>query len=158
LEELAGGASGIGRVAEIIGLPADEIELDAEVPWDRMAPREQYTGSLGFYDSVLGLARRERLTVRQLLRVGTSHRWAIGAPEQIADTIEEWVSQGAADGFNIMTDVNPSGIENFVEHVVPILRERGIYRREYTGATLREHLGLDRPEGRRGSARRHALA
>lgn len=149
LEELAGGASGIGRVSEIMGLAPEEIDLDAEVPWGRMTPRDQYKGSLGFYDSVMGLAKRERLTVRQLLRIGTSHRWAIGAPEQIADTIEQWVAEGAADGFNIMTDVNPSGIENFVEHVVPILRKRGIYRHEYTGTTLREHLGLTLPEEHR---------
>jgi FMN-dependent oxidoreductase (nitrilotriacetate monooxygenase family) len=145
LEELAGGDSGLGRLSEIMQLPPDQIELDEELPWDRMPPREEYKGSLGFYDSVIGLARREQLTVRQLLKVGTSHRWAIGAPEQIADTIEEWVTNRAADGFNIMTDVNPSGIEAFVEHVVPILRKRGSYRHEYTGTTLRDHLGLQRP-------------
>lgn len=149
LERLAGGDSGLGRLSEIMQIPRDEIELDQELPWDRMPPREEYNGSLGFYDSVIGLARRERLTVRELLKVGTSHRWAIGAPEQIADTIEEWVANRAADGFNIMTDVNPSGIEAFVDHVVPILRERGIYRHEYTGTTLRDHLGLPRPASRR---------
>jgi FMN-dependent oxidoreductase (nitrilotriacetate monooxygenase family) len=161
LEELAGGDSGLGRLSEIMQLPPDQIELDRELPWDRMPPREQYKGSLGFYDSVIGLAKRRRLTVRQLLKVGTSHRWAIGAPEQIADTIEEWVTNRAADGFNIMTDVNPSGIEAFVEHVVPILRRRGIYRHEYTGTTLRDHLGLPRPRGhaaRNGTAMTAALA
>ena len=63
----------------------------------------------------------------------------------MADTIEDWGSRGAADGFNIMPAVLPSGFELFAEHVVPILRQRGLIRREYEGTTLREHYGLPRP-------------
>jgi hypothetical protein len=63
----------------------------------------------------------------------------------VADTIELWFTNGAADGFNIMPAVLPSGLELFVEQVVPILQSRGLFRNEYTGLTLREHYGLSRP-------------
>lgn len=68
-----------------------------------------------------------------------------GTPEQVADTIEHWGAHGAADGFNIMPAVLPSGFELFAEHVVPLLRQRGLIREEYEGTTLREHYGLPRP-------------
>jgi hypothetical protein len=74
------------------------------------------------------------------------HRLVVGTPEQLADTIAEWFLAGAVDGFNLMPDFEPSGIEVFVEHVVPILRRRGLFRREYQGTTLRDHLGWSRPE------------
>ena len=60
--------------------------------------------------------------------------------------IEEWFTNGAADGFNIMPALLPSGLDAFVEQVVPILRDRDLFRREYTGTTLRDHYGLPRPE------------
>jgi hypothetical protein len=63
----------------------------------------------------------------------------------VADTIELWFTNGAADGFNIMPAVLPSGLELLVEQVVPILRSRGLFRSEYTGRTLRDHYGLARP-------------
>ena len=97
------------------------------------------------------LARRERLTVRQLigrLGGGRGHRTFAGTAEQVADTIEHWYDSGAADGFNIMPAVLPSGLEVFVDQVVPILQERGLFRTEYTGTTLREHYGLPRPANR----------
>jgi hypothetical protein len=71
-----------------------------------------------------------------------------GTPEQIADTVEEWFTSGAADGFNVMPPYYPGGLEVFVETVVPILRERGFFRTEYQGRTLRDHFGLPRPESR----------
>ena len=66
----------------------------------------------------------------------------------MADAIQEWFDGGAADGFNIMPPVLPSGLETFVDQVVPILQERGLFRTDYTGRTLREHYGLERPENR----------
>jgi hypothetical protein len=68
-----------------------------------------------------------------------------GTPVDIADTIQEWAEKGAADGFNVMPPWLPGGIDVFIDEVVPLLRERGLFRTEYTGTTLREHLGLDRP-------------
>jgi hypothetical protein len=72
----------------------------------------------------------------------------VGTPEQIADDIERWFRAGAADGFNLMPDMLPDGLQAFVEGVVPILQRRGIFRTEYEGTTLRDHFGLARPPGR----------
>ncbi len=69
-----------------------------------------------------------------------------GAPEQMADLIEDWVTRGGCDGFTLQPTTSPLSLELFVDHVVPILQRRGLHRREYTGTTLRDHLGLARPE------------
>ena len=87
--------------------------------------------------------------VRQLigrLGGGRGHRTFAGTPEQVADTIVEWAEAGAADGFNVMPPVLPSGLEAFTDHVIPLLRQRGVFRTEYSGRTLREHYGIPRPE------------
>ena len=76
----------------------------------------------------------------------------------MADAIEEWFVAGAADGFNIMPPVLPSGLDAFVDHVIPILRDRGLFRRAYTGRTLREHYGLPRPANTFVSAARRSPA
>jgi alkanesulfonate monooxygenase SsuD/methylene tetrahydromethanopterin reductase-like flavin-dependent oxidoreductase (luciferase family) len=88
------------------------------------------------YELVVYLARREKLTLRQLLSRlggGRGHRTFTGTPEQVADAIQQWFQQGAADGFNIMPPLLPSGLEEFVDHVVPILQRRGLFRTEYQG-------------------------
>jgi alkanesulfonate monooxygenase SsuD/methylene tetrahydromethanopterin reductase-like flavin-dependent oxidoreductase (luciferase family) len=70
----------------------------------------------------------------------------VGTGVEIADTMQSWLESGAADGFNIMFHTVPGGLDDFVELVIPELQRRGIFRREYAGTTLREHLGLPRPE------------
>src|ERR1700730_12215391 len=103
-------------------------------------------GSRGFVEATLSLARNKSLTVRDIIaRGGGAHRLVVGGPEQIADTMEHWVRERAADGFNIMCDVFPSGLVAFVDHVVPELQKRGLFRREYRGTTLRDHYGVKRP-------------
>ncbi|MBN3724552.1 LLM class flavin-dependent oxidoreductase [Burkholderia sp. Ac-20379] len=97
----------------------------------------------------LDLARRENLTIRQLaLRVaGARGHWqVIGSPKQIADALEERFVNHGADGFNVMAPTLPGGLEDFVSLVLPELRRRGLFRDEYEGKTLRQHLGLARPE------------
>lgn len=76
---------------------------------------------------------------------GRGHRTVAGTPEQVADALEVWFRGGAADGFNIMPAALPSGLGEFVDHVVPLLRARGLFREDYTGRTLREHYGLPLP-------------
>jgi hypothetical protein len=71
-----------------------------------------------------------------------------GTPEQVADTIQAWFEGGAADGFNVMPPSYPQLFEAFTGRVVPLLQERGLFRTEYAGTTLREHYGLARPESR----------
>jgi len=137
----------ISQIAQRIGITASELDPDAELPWHRISNVSDYEkGSHGFLEAQINLARRERLTVRQLSRrIRSGHRLLVGTPEQVADTMEEWFLNGAADGFNIMPDVFPSGAESFVKHVVPELRKRGVFRTAYEGSTLRDHLGLQRP-------------
>ncbi|WP_243794669.1 LLM class flavin-dependent oxidoreductase [Saccharopolyspora gloriosae] len=149
LDELGGQQWAIGKLAANLGVPVDQLELDAPVPEHLLRGLDEKPGSRGFAKAVADYARADGLTVRELaLLGGGGHRYAIGTPEQIADTIEHWFRNGAADGFNLMPDVLPSGLETFVDHVVPELRRRGLFRTEYTGTTLREHLGLSRPPSR----------
>ena len=139
----------LNQLASDIDVPVDEIDLDAPLPTD-IRPIEEMVGGRSRYELTVNLARRENLTVRELLvRLGggRGHRTFAGTPEQVADTIEEWFTTGASDGFNIMPAVQPSGLEAFVDHVVPILQARGLFRHEYTGETLRGHYGLPLPDG-----------
>ena len=121
-------------------------DLDAPVP--PLPPLEEFTGPKGRYATVLRIIETERPTLRRLLgflAAGGGHATMIGTPEQVADRMEEWVSAGAADGFNLMPPVLPDSLEDVVELLVPELQRRGLFRREYEGSTLREHLGLARP-------------
>ncbi|MFB2552576.1 LLM class flavin-dependent oxidoreductase [Ensifer soli] len=132
-----------------IGVDPSDLAWDAPLPASLLEGSTPSPGSQGARDIVLNVARRKRLTVRQLLdRILTWHRLVVGTPEQLAATIEEWFLSGAVDGFNLMPDVQPSGFEAFVDHVVPILRRRGLFRSEYRGTTLREHFGIPRPQHR----------
>jgi FMN-dependent oxidoreductase (nitrilotriacetate monooxygenase family) len=97
---------------------------------------------------IVGLVRRETPTLRQLLAMLAGargpHTFA-GTPEQVADLMQDWFNDGAADGFNIMPPVLPSMLEVFISEVVPILQRRGLFRSDYQGETLRAHYGLQEP-------------
>ncbi|MFC9876304.1 LLM class flavin-dependent oxidoreductase [Nocardia salmonicida] len=135
------------QLAGLLGLHPEDLALDRELPYATLEKvNENFNGSRGFVAATLELAYANGYTVRQLLEHNNGfHGQIVGAPEQIADHIESWFTGRAADGFNVNIDVFPGGLELFVEHVVPELVRRGIYRREYSGSTLREHLGLRRP-------------
>jgi FMN-dependent oxidoreductase (nitrilotriacetate monooxygenase family) len=138
----------LAKLARTLGLQPDDLHLDKPLPLE-LLEGGQGGASRGFFKSTVALARKENLTVRGLLASNPgAHRQIVGAPEQIADDIERWFTAGAADGFNLNTDSFPTGLEAFVDHVVPELRRRGIFRTEYTGSTLRDHLGLSRPRSR----------
>ena len=97
---------------------------------------------------LIDLARQENLTIRQLYKKvagARGHKILIGTASQIADELENWFNNGAADGFNILAPTFPHGLTDFVEQVIPELQRRGLFREEYEGTTLREHLGLTRP-------------
>lgn len=99
-------------------------------------------------DLLIAVARREGLSIRQLyLRMAAArgHLVVVGDARRVADCLEQWFVEGAADGFNVMPPYLPGGLEAFVELVVPELQRRGLFRRAYAGRTLRDHLGLSRP-------------
>lgn len=139
---------GVARLENLLRLEPGTLELDRELPAD-LPPESAIEGAKSRYTLVVELARRERLTVRRLigrLGGGRGHLTFAGTPEQVADAIETWFTQGAADGFNIMPPVLPSGLETFVDQVVPILRARGLFRTAYgPHRTLRGRYGLPRP-------------
>jgi FMN-dependent oxidoreductase (nitrilotriacetate monooxygenase family) len=100
---------------------------------------------------LIDLARREDLTIRQLARRFTfslGHLVYVGTPVGLADLMEEWLRNDAADGFTMLSPWYPTPLEEFVDTVIPELQRRGIFRTEYEGGTLRENLGLRRPENR----------
>ncbi|WP_329467246.1 LLM class flavin-dependent oxidoreductase [Streptomyces sp. NBC_01431] len=139
---------GLHRLEHLLNLEPGILELDARLPAD-LPPESDIEGAKSRYTLVVELARRQRLTVRELigrLGGGRGHLTFAGTPEQVADAIENWFSLGAADGFNIMPAVLPSGLGLFVDHVVPILRARGLFRTQYgPRGTLRDRYGLPRP-------------
>jgi FMN-dependent oxidoreductase (nitrilotriacetate monooxygenase family) len=148
------------RLARRFGLEPAQLPLDEPLP-DDLPTEDDIEGAKSRHTLIVELARREQLTVRQLigrLGGGRGHRTFAGTPEQIAVTIEHWSASGAADGFNIMPAVLPSGFELFARHVVPILRRRGLIRAEYSGTTLREHYGLPRPPSQYAAGREAAPA
>ena len=123
--------------------------VDAWDIWSPFIEEGESINGAERYQLIVDLARHDNLTVRQLigrLGGGRGHRTFAGPPERVADTIEEWSAAAAADGFNVMPAALPSGLETFVEDVIPILRKRGLFRTEYVGPTLRDHYGIARPD------------
>lgn len=149
----------LAKFAGALGLRPTDLELDAPLPYDKIDNGDRTDVSRGFIRSTVQLARSENLTVRDLLdRNPGAHRMIVGTPETIADDIERWFASRAADGFNLNADVFPSGLAAVVDHVVPLLQRKGIFRRDYDGTTLREHYGLPRPASRYAQAGEPVLA
>jgi FMN-dependent oxidoreductase (nitrilotriacetate monooxygenase family) len=137
------------KFAERLTVAAERLDLDKVISPDLLLDAENGAASRGILEAAVNLSQRQNLTVRQILELNPArHRMVIGTPEQIADDIEVWFTSRAADGFNLSIDSFPSGLELFVDHVVPELRRRSIFRAEYSGAQLRDHLGLARPRSR----------
>src|SRR5215203_2041532 len=137
---------GVPALSDIVGMDLSKFPLDGPMPDVPLTNTQQ-----GRQKVVVDMARAENLTIRQLYkRVATArgHRVAVGTGADIADALEEWYRGGAADGFNIMPQVLPAGLNEFVELVVPELQRRGLFRTKYEGRTLRENVGLKRPANR----------
>ena len=130
-------------LSDRLGTDMSVYPLDGPVP---ALPETEHLKSRAAL--LLEMARREKLSLRQLFyRVAAArgHLLLIGNPVQIADVLESWFRSGAADGFNVMPPFFPGQFDDFVDGVVPLLQERGLFRADYEGSTLREHLGLQRP-------------
>lgn len=97
---------------------------------------------------ILNLARENNWSIRQLYQrtaIGNTHNVVVGTPEQVADTMQEWIEGRGADGFNVLPALSPVSLTEFVDQVIPILQKRGLYRTAYEGTTLRANLGLPEP-------------
>ena len=142
-------ANGLRMLSRFFDIDLTGADLDKPLP--EVPAEDDIEGHKSRSTLVANLARSERLTVRQLLGKlggGRGHRTFTGTPEQLADDLELWFKEGGADGFNVMPPAIPGDLETFIEHVVPILRKRGLFRTEYGGPTLRDHYGLERPASR----------
>ncbi|MGV9677881.1 LLM class flavin-dependent oxidoreductase [Nocardia sp. NPDC003482] len=137
------------QLSSMLGVDLTEHALDAPLP--PLPAEHEIQGGKSRFTLVKELAEQENLTVRGLIAKlggGRGHRTFAGTPEQVADELQTWFEAGAADGFNIMPPYLPGGLTDFVDRVVPILQERGLFRTEYTADTLRGHYGLEPVESR----------
>jgi alkanesulfonate monooxygenase len=130
-----------------ISLGVDASGFDPEGPLPEIPDTN---ASKSGRERTIELARSENLNVRQLAQRlgGYSGLAFVGTPKTIADDMEAWLDERGSDGFNVMFPWLPGGLDAFVDKLVPELQRRGIFRTEYEGATLRENLGLPRPENR----------
>ncbi|ORW32750.1 monooxygenase [Mycobacterium paraense] len=146
LDEAVGTGPELIRLAQRSGTPVEALVLDEKFPIHALVPEDEFKGSLGFRRTLVNLAVKEDLTVRELLlRYGGGHHRVVGSAAEVADIMCQWQEAGAADGFNLMVDVLPSGLEAIRDLLVPELQRRGLFHTDYEGLTLRDSLGLSVP-------------
>ncbi|MGE7468846.1 LLM class flavin-dependent oxidoreductase [Bosea sp. NPDC003192] len=148
IDDLIQPAASLDQLKRMIGVDLSGYDLDGPVPRhiiDTNGPK----GLASRFQLVVDIVDRENPTIRQLIRRlagARGHRVVVGTPEHVANEIQTWFEQGAADGFNVMPPYLTGGFDSFVAEVVPILRKRGLFRQDYSGTTLRDHYGLPRPD------------
>ncbi|OTG70938.1 nitrilotriacetate monooxygenase [Acinetobacter sp. ANC 4169] len=147
---------GLGLLSGLAGhIDLSKFDLDAPFPIEDIeikSSRQQM---------MIEIAQKHNFTIRQLYEYIASARghWTlIGTPEQVVDQLQNWFENAAADGFNVLPPSTPAGLNDFVEFIVPELQRRGLFRTEYEGTTLRENLGLKRPENQYVLARQQTQA
>jgi FMN-dependent oxidoreductase (nitrilotriacetate monooxygenase family) len=131
------------------GVDFSHLPLDKPLSPEDFPDPETVQAARSRTEMIVGVVRREKPTLRQLLSKlagARGHFTLAGAPEQVADLIEDWFTDGASDGVNLMPPLLPNMLDVFVDEVVPLLQKRGLFRTEYEGETLREQYGLDRPD------------
>lgn len=145
LDSLVHYDSAIASLSIALGTDASKFDPDGPLP-----EIPETNASKSGRERAIALAQRDNLTVRQLAQRmgGFAGTAMVGTPAMIADQMEEWLYSEGSDGFNVMFPYLPEGLDDFVDRVVPELQRRGLLRREYEGKTLRENLGLPRPENR----------
>jgi N-acetyl-S-(2-succino)cysteine monooxygenase len=140
--ELATPEAGFPLMTSIFGgLDLSSYDLDAPFPEITLPPNAPRSRAELF----INMARAENMTLRQVMQriaVSSGHRLVYGTPDEIADDMIAWFEGEGADGFNVMAVELPSGLRDFVEHVVPRLQDRGVFRKEYGQGGLRENLGI----------------
>jgi len=142
LQSYVGTQDALGMLSDRLGQDLSGYDLDGPVP--ELSLTNAYHS---FASVMLARAKRENWRLRDLYNLVAAARghWVLcGSAQTIADTLAHWFENGAADGFNIMPPFFSGGLDVFVSDVIPLLQERGLFRRSYEGTTLREHLGLAR--------------
>ncbi|WP_200942825.1 MULTISPECIES: LLM class flavin-dependent oxidoreductase [unclassified Rhizobium] len=146
LDSLVHFESGIASLSIALGVDASGFDLDQPLPQELPETNASKTGR----QQVLRLAETEKLTVRQLAQRygGYSGLAFVGTPASVADDMETWIDAEGSDGFNVVFPYLPQGLDDVARRLVPELQRRGRFRRDYEGTTLRDHLGLPRPDNR----------
>jgi alkanesulfonate monooxygenase SsuD/methylene tetrahydromethanopterin reductase-like flavin-dependent oxidoreductase (luciferase family) len=127
---------------DLSGLPLDQPILESQLPKSANLHK-------AFFDGIVKTIREEKPTLRELyLRYERGRKTIKGTAKDIADVMEHWFRAGACDGFMMQFHIMPGGLEDFVDGVVPELQRRRLFRVDYQGKTLRDHLGLKRPSNR----------
>ncbi|MDT8330749.1 LLM class flavin-dependent oxidoreductase [Roseomonas gilardii] len=145
LDSLVHYDSGIASLNGMLGYDVSGYDPDGPLP-----EIPETNASRSARERMIELARRENLSIRQLAQRAGSYAGLafVGTPGSIADEMEQWLVERGSDGFNVMFSWLPGGLEAVVRKLIPELQRRGIFRRDYAGTTLREHLGLPRPGNR----------
>lgn len=145
LDSLVHYDSGIHSLSGMLGHDVSSFDPDGPLP---DIPESNASKSSRRF--MIELAQAENLTIRQLAAKAGSYGGLafVGTAKTIADEMQHWLEQGACDGFTTMFPYLPEGLEDFTGKVVPELQARGLFRTEYEGETLRDHLGLPRPDNR----------
>src|SRR3954454_19346786 len=145
LDSLVYYTNAIGSLSIALGHDASKFDPDAPLP-----DIPESNASKSGRQRAIDLAKRENLTVRQLAQRlgGHSGLAMVGTPTTIADEMAEWLETEASDGFTVQFPYLPAGLDDFCAKVVPELQRRGLFRRDYEGQTLRDNLGLPRPDNR----------
>jgi alkanesulfonate monooxygenase SsuD/methylene tetrahydromethanopterin reductase-like flavin-dependent oxidoreductase (luciferase family) len=143
LQSYVDSTEGLAMLSARLGVDISKYPLDGPIP-DIPLPDTSH----GFARALLAKGKRENMSLRDLYNLTAAARghWVLcGSAQTIADTLEKWFVEGAADGFCVMPAWFPGAFDEFVDLVVPELQRRGLYRKAYTGTMLRDHLGLPRP-------------
>ncbi|KAF7545551.1 hypothetical protein G7Z17_g9076 [Cylindrodendrum hubeiense] len=146
LDSLVHYDSAIASLSVTLDIDASKFDPDGPLPTDLPETNASKTGRAG----VLKLAEQEGLTVRQLAQRygGYAGLAFVGTPETVAEAMNTWLVEEGADGFTVVFPFLPQGLNDITLRLVPELQRRGIFRRDYEGTTLREHLGLPRPKNK----------
>lgn len=156
LESLIDPVVGLSMLYRSFG-DLSHLPLDGPVPEPDYEKVGLKSSAKMYYD----LAQQQDLTIRQLFKkigMAQEHKTVVGTAKDVADEMEAWFEEGAADGYNVTPSILPHGINDFVELVLPELRRRGLFREEYEGRTFRENLGLPTPASRFANASVERLA
>ena len=142
LDSLVHYDSGIGSLNGMLDYDVSGFDPDGPLP-----EIPETNASKSARQRVIDMARAESLTIRELARKAGSYAGLafVGTAASIADDMEQWLVEDGSDGFNVMFPWLPGGLDDFADQVIPELQRRGLFRRQYEGRTLRDHLGLERP-------------
>jgi len=164
-EQQVSGPTAIAFLEQVWGVDLSAYDPDGPLPDvepvenpDITRGRVRHGDPKAIAESWRERAEADNLSIRELIIEVTSRQQFVGTPAQVAEEIDGYVQSDACDGFILVPHLTPHGLDEFVDKVVPLLQERGAFRTEYGGHTVREHLGLSPVSGYEGTQRSIAVS